>query len=68
MTVLRLLSQREHTKPSPKGLALDGAKKKCYTANIRRANMTVLEFFAVGNNSGAFLFWTVKGGVVRDGI
>ena len=31
ITVLRHLSQREHTKPSHKGLALDGAKKKCYT-------------------------------------
>lgn len=31
-TVLRHLSQRKARKPSRKGLALDGAKKKCYTA------------------------------------
>lgn len=30
-------------------LALDGTKKNCYTAVIDGGNLTVLEFFAVGD-------------------
>lgn len=44
-------------------LALDGTKKNCYTAVLDGENLTVLEFFTVGNRPTAVLFRAVKGGV-----
>ena len=42
--------------------ALDGTKKNCYTAVIDGENLTVPEFFAVGDKPTAVLFRAVKGG------
>ena len=54
-----------YTSHPVRDLLLMGRKRNAILPQTRRANLTVLEFFAVGNSLNAFLFWAVKSGVAR---